>query len=101
MTTDPATIYFVGNRIWWSVALFLAPIAGAVAGQATIAAISLVVLMLPSFIFFDTDRPWWPDGVRRATHDTVRSRSETRKLTLASLAALLAGVAVALVRPWA
>ena len=26
---DPTTVYFVGNRLWWSVALFLGPIGGA------------------------------------------------------------------------
>lgn len=37
VTIDPTTVYFVGNRLWWLVALFLSPIAGAIARQPVVA----------------------------------------------------------------
>jgi hypothetical protein len=101
VTTDPTTVYLVGNRLWWSAALFVSPIAGAIAGHPLIAIVTSAVLVLPSFVLFDTDRPWWPDEVKGLAHDKARMRSETRKLTVAALAALLAGIAIAVVGPWA
>ncbi len=100
VTIDPTTVYFVGNRLWWSVALFLSPIAGAIAGQPVVAILASAVLVLPSFVLFDTDRPWWPDRVKGLPQDQARMRSEARKLTLASGAALIAGLGAALLLPW-
>jgi hypothetical protein len=97
---DPTTAYFIGNRVWWSVALFVSPIAGAIAGQPAAAFLAAAVLVLPSFVLFDTDRPWWPDQVKHLPQDQARTRSETRKLTIASGAALIAGLGAALLLPW-
>ena len=93
-------MYFVGNRLWWSVALFFSPIAGAIAGQPAVAILAAAVLVLPSFVLFDNDRPWWPDQVKGLPQDQARMRSETRKLTIASGAALIAGLGAALLLPW-
>jgi hypothetical protein len=100
VTIDPTTVYFVGNRLWWSVARFLGPIAGAIAGQPVAAIVATAVLVLPSFVLFDTDRPWWPDQVKGLPQDQARMRSETRKLTIASGAGLIAGLGAALLLPW-
>jgi hypothetical protein len=97
---NPTTVYFVGNRLWWSVALFVSPIAGAIAGQPAVAFLAAAVLVLPSFVLFDTDRPWWPDQVKGLPQDQARTRSETRMLTIASGAALIAGLGVAQLSPW-
>ena len=94
------TAYFVGNRVWWSVALFVSPIAGAIAGQPAAAFLAAAVLVLPSFVLFDTDRPWWPDKVKGLPQDQTRTRSETRELTIASGAALIAGLGAAVLLPW-
>lgn len=93
--------YFLGNRIWWSVALFAGPVVWAVTRDILLALVVVLVLVLPSFVLFDTDRPWWPDEVRRLPQDPVRARSETRKLTLWAGIAILAGLAIAFARPWA
>ncbi len=97
---DATRVYFVGNRLWWSVALFVSPIVGAVTGQFPLAILTSLLLILPTLVLFDTDRPWWPEEVRRVQEDTDRSRSETRKLTLWAGIALAAGLAVALLGPW-
>ncbi len=56
---DPTTVYFVGNRLWWSVALFLSPIAGAIAGQPAVAFLAAAVLVLP-WIATSCVRGWPP-----------------------------------------
>jgi hypothetical protein len=97
---DARAAFFLGNRIWWSVALFAGPIAGAIAGQVTVAVVVSAALVLPTFVLFDTDRPWWPDEVGKLPRDDERTRSETRKLTLWSGISLVAGLAIAFARPW-
>jgi hypothetical protein len=97
---SPAT-YFLANRIWWAVALFVGPIAGAVANQPLVGVGIMALLVLSSLLVFDTNRPWWSSVVRRLPQEPERSRSERRKLTLWSGIALLTGLAIALVRPWA
>ena len=93
-------MYFVGNRLWWSVALFVSPIAGGITGDPVVAILAAAFLLLPSFVLFDTDRPWWPNQVKGLPQDQARMRSETRKLTIASGAALIAGLGAALLVPW-
>lgn len=100
VTIDPTTVYFVGNRLWWSAALFLSPIAGRIAAQPVVAILAAALLLLPSFLLFDTDRPWWPDQVKHLPQHQARTRSETRKLTIASGAALIAGLGAALLLRW-
>jgi hypothetical protein len=97
---DPTRTYFLGNRLWWSVALSVGPIVGAITGGVIGVVAATALLVLPSFVLFDTDRRWWPDEVRRLPQDPERTRSELRKLTLWSGIALLAGVAIAFLRPW-
>ena len=97
---DATRVYFVGNRLWWSVALFVCPIVGAVTGQFPLAILTSLLLILPTVVLFDTDRSWWPEEVRRIHEDADRSRSETRKLTLWAGIALASGLAVALLGPW-
>jgi hypothetical protein len=58
------------------------------------------LFVLPGFVIFDTDRPWWSAAVKRLPEDQDRTRSENRKLTLWSAIALLAGLAIAFVHPW-
>lgn len=96
-----ATTYFLGNRAWWCVVLFAAPVIGAITGAASVAFLVGAALLLPSFVLFDTDRGWWSDEVRRLPQDPARTRRETRKLTLWAGIALLAGLAIAFARPWA
>ena len=98
--TDATTAYFIGNRLWWSVALLLSPIAGAIAGQPIVAIAVCTLAILPSFVLFDSDRKWWSEEVRDAQRDAARTRSETRKLTVASGTALLIGSAAALLLLW-
>ena len=98
---DATRTYFLGNRIWWSVALFAGPVAWAVTRDIVPALVVVGVFVLPSFVLFDTDRPWWPDQVKRLPQDPARTRRETRKLTLWAGIALLAGLAIAFARPWA
>jgi len=93
--------YFLGNRIWWSVALFAGPVVWGVTRDVLLGLVVVSVLALASLVLFDTDRPWWPDEVRRLPQDPARTRSETRKLTLWAGIALLAGLAIAFARPWA
>ena len=58
------------------------------------------LLLLPSFVLFDTDRPWWPEEVRHIPEDPARTRSELRKLNLSSgLALSAAAVAYFALRP--
>lgn len=45
VTIDPSTVDFVGNRLWWSVALFLSPIAGAIARQPVVAILASAALV--------------------------------------------------------
>jgi hypothetical protein len=110
MAAMNAGTWSLGNRIWWSVALLVGPIASVVVndalGGAPIAiyvAFAIAVtgtLLLPVFLIFDTDRPWWSDEVMQLPHDAQRSRAEVRKLTLWSGVALAIGLAIALIRPW-
>jgi len=92
--------YFRANRVWWSVALFIGPIAGAIAGEATVAIVATSALILPALVVFDTDRSWWPEAVRRLPQETAGTRAERWKLTLWSGVALLAGLVIGIVGPW-
>jgi hypothetical protein len=98
---DSATAYFLANRIWWAAALLAGPIAAAIAGEILAGIAVTSVLVLPAFVVFDRDRPWWPDEVKRLPQEPARTRAETKKLTLVSGIALVTGLAIALVRPWA
>jgi hypothetical protein len=53
--------YFLGNRIWWSVALFAGPVVAAVTLDIILGLVVVSVLVLPSFVLFDTDRRWCTD----------------------------------------
>lgn len=97
---DSTMIFFVVNRIWWSVALFVSPIVAAVTGQVPLGILVGFLLILPTFVVFDTDRPWWPDEVRGVPGDADRSKAETRKLTLSAGVAFVCGLAIALLGPW-
>jgi hypothetical protein len=92
--------YFLGNRIWWSVALFAGPVVAAVTRDIILGLVVVSVLVLPSFVLFDTDRRWWTDEVRRLPQDPGRAQRETRKLTLWAGIALVAGLAIEFARPW-
>ena len=93
---DGASLFFIGNRIWWGVGLFLGPILGRVAGDPSFGVMATVLLILPVFVIFDTDRRWWPDEVRQLPRDADRSRVEVRKLTIWAAIGLAAGLLVAL-----
>jgi hypothetical protein len=95
-----ANTYFLGNRIWWSAALFAGPVVWALTRDVVLALVALSGFVLSSFVLFDTDRPWWPEQVNRLPQDPARTRSERRKLTLWSGVALVAGLAIAIARPW-
>jgi hypothetical protein len=97
---DATSRFFLCSRLWWSVALFVGPIIGAITGQISLAVLAVCLLVLPTTVLFDTDRPWWPDEVRRVQEDADRTKAETRKLTLWSGVALASGVAIALLGPW-
>jgi hypothetical protein len=88
---DARRLYFIGNRIWWASALIGGPVAGAITGDIVVTLFVSLLVVLPSFVLFDTDRPWWPDDVHQLPHDPARMRSETRALTLWSGIALAAG----------
>jgi hypothetical protein len=75
-----ARTYFVGNRIWWAGALFLAPIVAVGAGSPVAGVVAAAILVLPAFVLFDTDRGWWSNEVRVLPHDKERSRKELRLL---------------------
>ncbi len=92
---DGARGYFLGSRLWWSGALFFGPVVGSVTAGLVGAFALTALFALPSFVLFDTDRPWWSDEVRRLPEDAERTRVELRSLTLWSAAALVAGVVVA------
>jgi hypothetical protein len=98
---DAETVFFRGNRVWWSAALLVGPISGALVGDVSLAFVVTGLAILPAFVIFDTDRPWWPDTVRQLPQNSERSRIELRKLTLSSGVALATGVLIALIRPWA
>lgn len=51
---DALTTYFLGNRIWSSVALLAGPIAGAVAGNALVAVVVIGLFVLAVAL----TRPW-------------------------------------------
>jgi hypothetical protein len=91
--------YFLANRVWWAMAVFIGPIAGALAGAPTVAIAVTALLVLPTFLIFDTDRSWWPDVVRQLHRAPERTRDERRKLSLWSGVALLAGVLIAILEP--
>ena len=93
------TTYFLANRLWWAGTLFIAPIIGTMT-QPMVAIGVAGVLALLSLLVLDTDRPWWSTEVRQVPSDQQRTQVERRKLTLWSLAGLLAGLAVALLGPW-
>ena len=97
---DATRIFYLGTRIWWAVALFVAPIVAAVTGEIALGVLALSVLVLPTFVVFGTERPWWPDEVEHLPEDEARSRAEMRKLNLWSGVALTAGIAIALLGPW-
>jgi hypothetical protein len=96
---SPAT-YLLANRLWWSVALLAGPIAGAIAGEAIVGIAVIWLLVLLALVVFDADRSWWSDEVRRLPQDPDLTRAETRRLTLWSGVALLAGLVIAASRPW-
>jgi hypothetical protein len=104
MAAMNARTWSLGNRIWWSIALLVGPIAAAIVDEGPIAVqVAIAVtgtLLLPVFLIFDTDRSWWSDEVKQLPHDPQRSRAEVWKLTLWSGVALAIGLAIALIRPW-
>ena len=97
---DAVNTYFLANRSWGFAALLVGPIVGAIAGELAVGIIVTAVLALPALIVFDTDRPWWPEEVRRIPEVPDRSRSEVRTLTFWSGIGLAAGLAIAVIRPW-
>lgn len=90
-----ARTYFVGNRIWWAGALFLAPIIAAVVGSPVAGVVAAAILVLPSFVLFDTDRTWWSSDVRLLPQDKEGSRTEVRLLTISAGTGLALGVLIA------
>jgi hypothetical protein len=96
-----ARTFRVGNCLWWFGALLLGPVVGALAGSALVAGVATALLLLPVFVLFDTDRPWWSDDVRALPGDIPWSRTHTRWLSLSAGLGLLGGLLLALFRPWA
>jgi hypothetical protein len=90
-----AHTYFLGNRLWWAGALFLAPIIAAILGTLAAGAVAAGLLLLPTAVLFDTDRSWWSGEVRQLLQDKERSRTEVRLLTAFAGTGLVLGVAVA------
>ena len=90
-----ARTYFVGNRIWWAGALFLAPIIAAIVGSPVAGLVAAGILVLPAFVLFDTDRSWWSGEVRTVPQDRERSRTELRLLTAFAGIGLALGVVIA------
>jgi hypothetical protein len=90
-----ANTYFIGSRVWWAAALFIAPIVAAVAGNVLIGIVVLSMLLLPAFIVFDTDRGWWSDEVKALPQDKDRSRHEVRLLTASAAVGLVLGLIAA------
>ena len=86
--------------MWWFGALLLGPTIGALAGDALVAAIATAVLVLPVFVIFDTDRPWWSDEVRTLPEDKERTRPGARWLAISAGLGLFGGFLLAVVRPW-
>lgn len=97
---DGVNTYFLANRAWWFAALLVGPIVGAIAGELVVGIIGTAGLVMSALIVFDTDRPWWPEEVRRIPEVPDRSRGQVRKLTFWSGIGLAAGLAIALIRPW-
>ena len=97
---DATRIFYLGNRIWWTVALFIAPVVAAVTGDIAVGVLAVGVLVLPIFVVFGTERPWWPDEVEHLPEDAERSRVEMRKLSVWSGVGLVAGLSVAWLGPW-
>jgi O-antigen/teichoic acid export membrane protein len=93
---DARSLFFRGNRLWWFGGLFVGPIVGRLFGDPAIGVFATGLLILPIFVLFDTDRPWWPDEVRRLPLDHDGTRSELRKLTLWAAIGLMLGLLVAL-----
>jgi hypothetical protein len=93
---DARSLFFLGNRLWWFVGLLVGPIVGRLFGDPIVGVLATGVLMLPVFVVFDTDRPWWPPEVKRLPIDSDGTRSELRKLTLWAAIGLAAGLVVAL-----
>ena len=92
-----ARTYLVGNRIWWAGALFLAPIVAAIVGSPVAGVLAAAILVLPAFVLFDTDRPWWSSDLRLLLDDKERSRTEVRLLTISAGAGLALGFVIAYV----
>jgi hypothetical protein len=92
-----ANAYFIGNRVWWGAALFIAPVVAAVSGSVLIGIVVLFVLILPVFVVFDTDRAWWSDEVKSLPQDRDRSRRELRLLTASAVVGLVLGVVAGVV----
>lgn len=96
-----ARTYFVANRLWWFGGLLLGPIVGGLAADPLIGIVATALLILPVFVIFDTDRPWWSDEVRALPADSDRGRREVRLLTTCAAIGLVGGLVVAIARPWA
>lgn len=77
-----ATTYFLGNRAWWCVVLFAAPVIGAITGAASVAFLVGAALLLPSFVLFDTETavggPMKSGASRRTPPERVARRGSSR-----------------------
>ena len=90
-----ARTYFVANRVWWAGALFIAPTVAALFGDPLAGVVAAIVLVLPAFIIFDTDRSWWSGEMKALPQDKDRSRRELRLLTISAAIGLALGLVVA------
>ena len=90
-----ARTYFIANRVWWGAGLFIAPVVAAIFGDPLAGVVAAVVLVLPAFFIFDTDRGWWSAEVRAFPEDKDRSKSELRLLTIWAVGGLVLGVVIA------
>jgi predicted PurR-regulated permease PerM len=84
--------YFVANRIVWAMAGFSAASSGIRTGSILLGILVGTALVLTALVFFDTDRPWWADEVRRVVSDKERARTEVRALSLSTGFGLALGV---------
>jgi hypothetical protein len=75
--------------------LFLAPIVAAIVGNPVAGVMVAGILVLPAFVVFDTDRPWWSSDVRLLPQDKERNRTEVRLLTISAGTGLALGVLIA------
>jgi hypothetical protein len=90
------TMYFIANRLWWAGALFIAPVAAAVADSVVIGIVVLAGLLLAALLVFDTGRPWWSDEVKSLPQDRDRSRRELLPLTASAAVGLVLGLVAGL-----